>query len=89
MLLNKTVIEKIGKCMNILSNSYSLLSYLDFEEDNLRLVVEFVYRRRSEIDDIFHNVIFTVFSKFISSYCYEWTGEDDFDICKLVVNLKF
>lgn len=89
MLLSKTMVERINIVMNALAKKYSLLSCLEFENDVLKFVVEYTYRRRNEIDDVFKDTIYFVFNKNITSYYHEWTGEDEFDVCKLVVNLKF
>ena len=41
-----------------------------------------------EIDEV-RDMLYFCFSKNVVSYCHEWIGEDDADICKFIVNLKF
>lgn len=88
MILYKTIVEKIYKVMEMIVKKYSFLSYLEFEDDILKIVVEYNYCRKDEIDDV-KDMIYFCFSKNVVSYCHEWTGEDEADICKLIVNLKF
>ena len=88
MFLYKTTIERINKAMEVLTKKYSLLSYLEFEDDILKLVVEYPYYSKMEIDDV-RDMLYFCFSKNVVSYCHEWTGEEEKDVCKLIINLKF
>lgn len=89
MYLNLFTIERIYKLMNLLLKKYSLISRLEFDSDILELIVEYNYCDREKVNDIFKDTIYFVFKKNITSYYHEWTGEEEKDVCNLVVNFKF
>lgn len=89
MYLNLFVVERIYKLMDLLLKRYSFVSRLEFDNDVLKLIVEYNYCDREKIDDIFKDTIYFVFKRNITSYCHEWTGEEEKDACNLVVNFKF
>ena len=89
MYLNLFVVERLYKLMDLLLKRYSFVSRLEFDNDVLKLMVEYNYCDREKIDDIFKDIIYFVFKRNIISYYHEWTGEEEKDICNLVVNFKF
>lgn len=89
MYLNLFVVERLYKLMDLLLKRYSFVSRLEFDNDILKLIVEYNYCDREKIDDIFKDIIYFVFKRNIISYCHECTGEEEKDICNLVVNFKF
>ena len=91
MMISWNNVKNLGKVMDTLMKTYHFRSDLVFEDEQVKLIIDFEYGEFDKIKNLVALWFPMFLEKNITGFCYEVPNDfpKDIDLCKAIINLKF